>query len=612
MLNNNKNLLQNFFYSIRVRIFLIIGVMAFSIYCVVSVLSYRSDARSLTVSRQFYLNELKLFIHTEYNIASGQKISEKELQELAEKSNLLLDKGPLYNYVITSYSEDGKKSVEEFNKVFELAVLVTKNKGNLEELRRLNEEALKYPSNELYYRTILTISNNILQVKFDKHIVFFTLLITFIISFLFLQVIAGRIGLITYMAKKLINDDESLQLNGRLNFKAQDETQYIVTNINVFMDKLENYTVQLINSAKGLIYQITQMFEVSKSWTLETQVMRHSTERISRQMSEQIYSLNQAAAALEEMERTLDAIFNTILRQSTAMTQSAATLEEMGRQVEGVAKISADTAGLATRLTEIANKGNEAVEASIVSIKDVAEYSSQILKLLQLISGIAKQTNLLAMNASIEAAHAGEAGRGFAIVAEEIRRLSETTNKNAKEIKTVVDTMVDKIDNSVEQARIAGEDLIQINTYAENVSERIDQLNNMMQQQNTATHEMITTIEGLVTLAQEIKISMEEQQFGLHEYSKTIDTLQDNFGEVKSTLNGHMSSVNNLLVILTDMGIRISIQKTIMDNVQKFLNIYKVNPDLQVSESYIKNTQDAMFLEYKKNTQQKMMDENKK
>ena len=73
-----------------------------------------------------------------------------------------------------------------------------------------------------------------------------------------------------------------------------------------------------------------------------------------------------------------------------------------------------------------------------------------------------------------------------------------------------------------------------------------------------------------------------------------------------------MASVNNLLVILTDMGIRISIQKTIMDNVQKFLNIYKVNPDLQVSESYIKNTQDAMFLEYKKNTQQKMMDENKK
>ncbi|MGL5956923.1 MAG: methyl-accepting chemotaxis protein, partial [Brevinema sp.] len=199
-----------------------------------------------------------------------------------------------------------------------------------------------------------------------------------------------------------------------------------------------------------------------------------------------------------------------------------------------------------------------------------------------------------------------EAGRGFAIVAEEIRRLSETTNKNAKEIRTVVDTMVEKIGNSVEQARIAGEDLQQINSYSENVAERIAQLNNMMQQQNVATHEMISTVEGLVNLAQEIKISMEEQQQGLHDYSNTIKDLKDNFNEVKSTLDGHMSSVSNLLVILTDMGIRIQIQKRIMDSIGEILQLYKVNTDQQVSDEYIKESQDQLFLEEQKKINDKI------
>ncbi len=418
-----------------------------------------------------------------------------------------------------------------------------------------------------------------------------------------------RIGDVTNTAKRLLNDDNSFQLTERMQFEAHNETIYLRDNMNVFLKTMEDGTVQLLNNARGLVYQITQMFAAAKGWTLETQVMRHSTERISRQMSEQILSVNQSSATLEEMERTLDIIFNNISRQSAAMTEAATTLEEMGRQVDGVAKIASDTAQLATQLTEVANKGNEAVDASVVSIRDVAEYSSQILKLLQLISGIAKQTNLLAMNASIEAAHAGEAGRGFAIVAEEIRRLSETTNKNAKEIRTVVDTMVEKIGNSVEQARIAGEDLQQINTYSENVAERIAQLNNMMQQQNIATHEMITTIEGLVNLAQEIKISMEEQQQGLHDYSNTIKDLKENFGEVKSTLDGHMASVSSLLVILTDMGIRIGIQKQIMDAVGLSMQIYKVDENLLTDEVHVKESQDKLFLEEKNKLARKRVSE---
>lgn len=594
------NLFKSLFYSLRVRVFILMCSVGIIVYLVVSILSSRSDQTSRVISRQFYLNELKILIIEQY-FATQFELSQAEKDELEFRFELLLDKGPVFEFSSSYRNAEEKIAVDEFHKIYELTLEAYSNRTNPTKLVQLHMESLKYPSSDIYINTFTEISHRISRISIDKIIVLVTLFLVLFICYIVLQMVANRVGYMTKIAKKLINDDESLQLTERLNFKANDETIYIRDTMNRFLEKLEYYSLQLVNNTRGLVYQITQMFKASKGWTLETQVMRHSTERISRQMSEQIVSVNQSSATLEQMERTLDIIFNNISRQSAAMTQAATTLEEMGRQVDGVAQISSDTANFATRLTEVANKGNEAVENSIVSIKDVAEYSSQILKLLQLISGIAKQTNLLAMNASIEAAHAGESGRGFAIVAEEIRRLSETTNKNAKEIRTVVDTMVEKIGNSVEQARIAGEDLQQINTYSDNVAERIGQLNNMMQQQNVATHEMITTIEGLVNLAQEIKLSMEEQQFGLRDYSNTIRELKENFGEVKSTLDGHMSSVNNLLVILTDMGVRIGIQKRIMDSVGEYLKVYKVNPKNQITDDVIEEVQEQLFLEEKAN-----------
>ncbi len=593
-----NNFFQNFIYSIKVQIILLMTMIGGVLYVLVREQSRVTELNQIVITRQLCMNEIKIIISDLY-LESVGILRDEEIKDLEYRMELILEKEEIYQFVSGSVNEQGRLAAIELDTLFDLALEAQSNRYNSRRLSEILHDSLKHPDRASYDYSSDGIINSISSRTKNNRMFIISLFIVLILTYMLLNRIAVRIGDVTNTAKRLLNDDNTLQLTERMEFNAHNETIYIRDNMNIFLKTMEDGTVQLLNNARGLVYQITQMFASAKGWTLETQVMRHSTERISRQMGEQILSVNQSSATLEEMERTLDIIFNNISRQSAAMTEAATTLEEMGRQVDGVAKIASDTAHLATQLTEVANKGNEAVDASVVSIRDVAEYSSQILKLLQLISGIAKQTNLLAMNASIEAAHAGEAGRGFAIVAEEIRRLSETTNKNAKEIRTVVDTMVEKIDNSVEQARIAGEDLQQINTYSENVAERIAQLNNMMQQQNIATHEMITTIEGLVNLAQEIKISMEEQQQGLHDYSNTIKDLRENFGEVKSTLDGHMASVSSLLVILTDMGIRIGIQKQIMDAVGLSMQIYKVDENRLIDDAHIQISQEQLFLEEK-------------
>ncbi|MGL4367288.1 MAG: methyl-accepting chemotaxis protein [Brevinemataceae bacterium] len=583
--------------NIKVRITVLVLLASVTIFTVFLVLFDSNKNLLIVVSRQYYASQLKLLISDLYIDSQSQNPMTTDREEMNARFTNLTQNN-ISTLVRKAYSDEDMTAVEQLNILEELVNLAFNAEGNSQELMLIYNRSLQYPTYPVTQHSTQLLSKTIARLAINSQIFLFTLVSVMLLLFIFFQLVAVSISKIQKATHVLLVDD-ILDISQRISLYSHDETGLIAENINTLLNFLETTVASSNLAIRKIIYQTGQMFKSSEIWKLEVQIMQQSTDRISKQIHYQITSVNQAAAALEQMERTLDIIFSNISRQSAAMTESAATLEEMGRQMEGVAKISSETVGLAGKLTQVANKGNQAVDASIISIRDVSEYSTQIIKLLKLITDIAKQTNLLAMNASIEAAHAGEAGRGFAIVAEEIRRLSETTNKNAKEIRTVVDTMVEKIENSVSQAQIAGEDLHQINIYAGNVEERIAQLNTMMQEQNTATHEMILTIEGLVNLAQEIKISMEEQQVGLHEYSNTIGVLRQNFSDTKSTLDGHMSSVDNLLSMLMDVTIRVQIKRELMDDILAFLEKFKFKESLLVSDKVVELEQNQIFTEYK-------------
>ncbi|MGL4393808.1 MAG: methyl-accepting chemotaxis protein [Brevinema sp.] len=585
----SKNILSN----IQIKIVGIMGATALVIYFVYMIIATQSIKVYKISSRIMYTNALQAVIADKYFLWSNPSLKNEEtITHLEERFKTLIDQGILYRYITDARAQSiDPDASRRFNLIYHLALKASQT-DDVPTLTIIYESA--YRGDRI--SDLVSMVEEVNKTVMSDQIMIMTLIISMLIAFITLQVTAIRITNIARVSRNLLKENEIIDISQRVHYQASDEMGFIARNLNLFFEKLERAISGANIAMRKALYQSTQLFRSSQGWLQETQEMGRSIDVISGQMNHQINSVNQAASALEEMERTLDIIFSNISRQSAAMTESAATLEEMGRQVESVAKISDDTASFATKLTEIADKGSQAVDASVISIRDVAEYSSQIIKLLKLITGIAKQTNLLAMNASIEAAHAGESGRGFAIVAEEIRRLSETTNKNAKEIGTVVDTMVDKIENSVAQAQLAGEELQQVNIYAKNVADRTSELNNMMQEQNTATHEMLSAIEGLVTLAQEIKLSMEEQQQGLREYSGSMVRLKENFGETKQTLDEHMMSVQKLLQILRDAGIRINIEKESMTEILQFLDGFNFEESSRANIAQIAKDQETLFL----------------
>ncbi|WP_028972764.1 methyl-accepting chemotaxis protein [Spirochaeta cellobiosiphila] len=225
-------------------------------------------------------------------------------------------------------------------------------------------------------------------------------------------------------------------------------------------------------------------------------------------------------------------------KQTTSMSQSSSSIEQMIRSIsdttEQINKVRKHTSDI----KEVFTAGQEKVDKTIDSVGRVANYSDSLIEINDIISGIASQTNLLAMNAAIEAAHAGEAGKGFSVVADEIRKLAEDTAIHTQTSSHNLIRIRDEIDASLVAAREAGDTfsemnkgIILIDKETQNIDTAMvehDQANKVVLEQlnvtQKATNELKTSINEISSEGSSLLDAMKK----LSDFSKaTIDTCQN-------------------------------------------------------------------------------------
>ncbi len=241
--------------------------------------------------------------------------------------------------------------------------------------------------------------------------------------------------------------------------------------------------------------------------------------------------VEQLRSAAEELASSSQQISTSTATQSDSASSMAASVEEMTVGVDHIAKNAQDAQDYSNESNNVAARGAEIVQTVVNDIQGIAAtvnqsaaavealgaQSDQISAIVGTIKDIADQTNLLALNAAIEAARAGEAGRGFAVVADEVRKLAERTTKSTQEIAAMisaiqagtahaVDSMkqgVDRVASGVAEAQQAGDAIAEVQSHSRRVVDAVAEISVALREQATASTEIAQNVERIAQMAEE-------------------------------------------------------------------------------------------------------------
>ncbi|WP_313107077.1 methyl-accepting chemotaxis protein [Stutzerimonas nitrititolerans] len=262
------------------------------------------------------------------------------------------------------------------------------------------------------------------------------------------------------------------------------------------------------------------------------QAFNQFAEKVRRLVSEVAGSTSQVAAAAEGMSAITDEFNRDVAQQRHEIEQVATAMNEMTATVQDVARNAAQAAASAQAADREAQQGQQVVHETVSSIESVSvevehtaraiqrlEADSQsISAVLEVIRGVAEQTNLLALNAAIEAARAGEQGRGFAVVADEVRTLASRTQQSTLEIQQVIEQLQSgarnaaevmhrgraQVDSSVLQAQQAGSSLTSITSAVASISDMNIQIASAAEQQSAVSDEISQNVVNINQVADRV------------------------------------------------------------------------------------------------------------
>jgi len=390
---------------------------------------------------------------------------------------------------------------------------------------------------------LLTVSKS--QVYHDAYVVMNICVGAGIVIGVILLLILNFI--IQFAILPLKNLDKSLEeiaggkadLSQRIVLKRKNKTEIgsVVDSFNIFMEKMQVMMQSLKSSKVELIDTGTKLSESTESTSAAITEINANIQNLNSNILSQTDSVEETASAINQISANITSLNRMVQSQSANVTEASAAVEEMIGNINSVnrsvSKMSRAFAQLEERSTDGVNKQKNVNER----IKLIEAESQTLQQANSVISSIASQTNLLAMNAAIEAAHAGETGKGFSVVADEIRKLSETSSAQSKTIGQQLKKIVESISGIVTASQDAETAFSSVSEELENTDGIVQEIHNAMEEQAEGSKQITEALHNMNDSTSEVTNASTEMSEGARAILDEVKHLQDNTELMKGAMD---------------------------------------------------------------------------
>ncbi len=396
------------------------------------------------------------------------------------------------------------------------------------------------------------------SVKMNTHRTINIIVVSFIMQILVvLGIIWVSVSRITKPLKKTANAFRNISegdgdLTVRLVNNQTNEVGQMCESFNKTMEKLSSSIRNAMDESRNMEAIGIDLNASMTETNLAVQSITEGIVVVQGQMEEHSTGVEEAKSVVDQIVKNIGVLNERIDQQADSVRESSASIEEMTSNISSVTKILEKNKESIDVLEKSSEHGMEVVNQTVQMATDIQEKSKTLGQASAVIKNIAKQTNLLAMNAAIEAAHAGETGRGFAVVADEIRKLAEQSSSEGTKIQIALKDVQESIVAVSESSKTVQEQFNNIFNMTKVVSEQERVIDEAMREQNAGGGQVLETIKYINSITAEVKAGSNEMLSGSHEVSVEMDKLAG----MTEIVNNSMHSMTQKTKEISDAAVK--------------------------------------------------------